>query len=151
MRRFLIILCILSAACSKKSKPADSAPADPAAFLKTQGSFCTVEKAGKAVPANIEQYEEVFVFGRDNSLSIMTFDLDSRRRLQFDAKGQPKMKEATRATFQLRGEELFLKVDGKERKATLKRVTRGTQTCFELQPGHNSTVHCPCVLPEKQQ
>lgn len=148
-----VLLAVTLAACSKKDKSGESpaAAADPAAFLKEKGSFCIVEKSGKAVAANLEQYEEVFVFRRDNSLSIFTFDLDSRRRIQFDGNGQPKMKEIEKAKFRVSGEKLVIKVDGaaREREAVFKRVTRAQLSCFELQPGKNSTVHCPCNLPEK--
>jgi len=149
VRRIIIILCILSAACSKKSKPAESAPADPAAFFKSQGSFCTVEKAGKALDS-IGQLEEIFVFGRDNVLRLMSYDLDSQRRLQFNGKGQARVKETEKAAFQVNGDRLVLKVEGarRAREAQFKRVSRGTAACFEMMPGKNSTVHCPCALPE---
>jgi hypothetical protein len=148
---FLPLLAVVLSCSKKKSGPESPAPAS--AFFTSEKAWCTVEFEGKSTDGPVDRFEEIFVFDSDGKLTVMSYDLDDERRIQWNARGQPRVKSIEEARFRVEGANIVFVADV-ERQSPFEKIKRKLDgkepQCFRLHAGESTSVHCPCALPEEK-
>ncbi len=153
-RLLMLPLALAMISCSgKKAGKAAPAAANPAAFLTKEAAWCTVESGTRVTENAVDRFEEVFVFKKDGKMAVWSYDLDAKRRIQWNAKGQPRIKSIVEAKFKVEGNKILFSTDI-ERQSEFEKLTRkldGKDTnCIKLKAPSQSSVHCACALPEEK-